>query len=301
MDGRILYIEANSGISGDMFVAAMIDLGVDKDMLTRALRSIPAEGFEIEIKRKEKSGLDVCDFDVVLDADHDNHDHDMEYLYGHEQGDEGSMYEHEHGHTHEPEHVHEHGHTHEHEHTHKHKSYHAHEHHHRMLKDVFDIIDKTDITDGAKATAKKIFDIIAKAESKAHGVALDQVHFHEVGAIDSIADVIAAAVCVDSLSPDKVVVSPLSEGTGTVRTQHGILPIPVPAVTFIAADHQLVLRKSGLRGEFVTPTGAAIVAAIRTDESLPQTYRIEGVGMGGGKRDYDNAGILRAMWIREDK
>ncbi len=297
MDGRILYIEANSGISGDMFVAAMIDLGVDKDMLTRALRSIPADGFEIEIKRKEKSGLDVCDFDVVLDADHDNHDHDMEYLYGHEQGDEGSM--HEHGHTHE--HVHEHGHTHEHEHTHKYKSYHAHEHHHRMLKDVFDIIDKTDITDGAKAIAKKIFDIIAKAESKAHGVALDQVHFHEVGAIDSIADVIAAAVCVDSLSPDKVVVSPLSEGTGTVRTQHGILPIPVPAVTFIAADHQLVLRKSGLRGEFVTPTGAAIVAAIRTDESLPQTYRIEGVGMGGGKRDYDNAGILRAMWIREDK
>ena len=287
MDERILYIEANSGISGDMFVAAMIDLGVDKDMLTRALRSIPADGFEIEITRKEKSGLDVCDFDVVLDADHDNHDHDMEYLYGHEQDDEGSMHEHEHGHTHE--------------HAHEHKSYHAHEHHHRMIKDVYDIIDKTDITDGAKAIAKRIFDIIAKAESKAHGVALDQVHFHEVGAIDSIADVIAAAVCVDSLSPDKVVVSPLSEGTGTVRTQHGILPIPVPAVTFIAADHQLVLRRSGVRGELVTPTGAAIVSAIRTDESLPQTYRIEGVGMGGGKRDYENAGILRTMWITEDK
>lgn len=285
-DNKILFIEANTGISGDMFVAALLDLGADEERLKNVLKTIPADGFEIKISRKEKAGLDVCDFDVVLDHDHENHDHDMEYLYGHEHADQHGE-GHAHEHKHEGYHEHEHG--------------HHHEHHHRMLKDVFDIIDKTEMTDSARTIAKRIFDILAKAESKAHGVAPDKVHFHEVGAIDSIVDIIAAAVCMDLLSPDKVVVSPLAEGTGTVRTQHGVLPVPVPAVTFIAKDEGLVLRQSGMHGEFVTPTGAAIAAAIRTDESLPETYKTRGVGMGGGKRDCDPPGILRAMWIEEER
>lgn len=283
MTGKTLYIEANSGISGDMFVAAFLDLGADEDVLKKALSSIPIDGFDIEISRKKRAEIDVCDFNVILDHEHENNDHDMEYLYGHEKS--GSDH-HEHFAAHHHEHMHDEG-------------AHAHTHHHRTLRDVYDIIEKTDMTEGAAAIAKSIFEILAAAEAKAHGTDKDEVHFHEVGAVDSIVDIIAAAVCVDDLAPDNVIVSPLTEGSGTVRTQHGILPVPVPAVANIATENGLILRTGNIRGELVTPTGAAIIAAIKTDDMLPAGYLIKGVGMGGGKRDYDPPSILRAMWIEE--
>lgn len=271
MTGKTLYIEANTGISGDMFVGAMLDLGVSEDVLVRVLHSIPIEGFDIKISRKTRSGIDVCDFDVVLDHEHANHDHDMNYLYGHTHGDQIQK-EHEHDHHH-------------------------HHSHHRTLSDVKAIISAAEMSENAKKIAEKIFHILADAEAKAHGVPAEEVHFHEVGAVDSIVDIIAAAVCVDAINPDKVVISPLAEGSGTVRTAHGILPIPVPAVSHIVADNRLVLRDSGMQGEFVTPTGAAIAAAIKTDETLPAEYVIDGVGVGGGKREYNPPSILRAMLV----
>ncbi len=283
MSEKILYIEANSGISGDMFVAALLDLGADEKVLKKVLDSIPIDGYEIEISGKKRAEIDVCDFNVILDHEHENNDHNMEYLYGHETEED---------HHHASEDMH---HNHHHEHDHKH----AHDHHHRTLKDVYDIIDKTEMTEGASVLAKRIFEILARAEAVAHGSTMEEVHFHEVGAVDSIVDIIAAAVCVDDLSPDKVIVSPLAEGTGTVRTQHGVLPVPVPAVANIVAENGLVLRCGNIRGELVTPTGAAIAAAIKTDDRLPYSYRIEGVGIGGGKREYDPPSMLRAMWISE--
>ncbi len=271
MSKKNLYIEASSGISGDMFVAALIDLGADEGVLKSVLSSIPIDGYEIEISRKKRAGIDVCDFNVVLDHEHENNDHDMEYLYGHEKAD---------------------AHHHDHD--------HAHDHHHRTLADVYGIIDKTDMTEGANAIAKKIFEILARAEARAHGTTVDEVCFHEVGAVDSIVDIIAAAVCVDDLSPDSVIISPLTEGGGTVRTQHGVLPVPVPAVANIVEQNGLTLSRGNIRGELVTPTGAAIAAAIIGDEKLPQSYRIEGIGIGGGKRDYDPPSMLRAMWITQE-
>lgn len=295
-----LYFECSSGISGDMAVAALLDAGADRKVLEDVLKTIPASGFRTEISRVKKNGIDVCDFNVILDAEHENHDHDMEYLFGHEEGHEsGQAHEHNHSHEHEyNEETHHHDRSHEHEDSHGHGHHHHHEH--RNLSDVFSIIDACKMTEGARELAHKIFTIIAGAESQAHGIPLEEVHFHEVGAIDSIVDVIALAVCFDNLSPEKVYVPSLNEGTGFVRCQHGILPIPVPAVANIAAAYSLPLHIMKERGEFITPTGAAFIAAVMTDKLLPETFTIRKTGLGGGKRAYEKPSILRAYLIDED-
>lgn len=286
-----LYFECSSGISGDMAVAALLDAGADQKVLEDVLKTIPASGFRTEITRVKKNGIDVCDFNVILDAEYENHDHDMEYLFGHEEGHEQGQ-AHEHNHSHE----HEHGHSHEHEDSHEH----GHHHEHRNLSDVFSIIDACKMTEGARNLAHKIFTIIAGAESQAHGIPMEEVHFHEVGAIDSIVDVIALAVCFDNLSSEKVYVPFLNEGSGFVRCQHGILPIPVPAVANIAAAYSLPLHIMKDKGEFITPTGAAFIAAVMTDKLLPETFSIKKIGLGGGKRAYEKPSIVRAYLIEED-
>lgn len=149
--------------------------------------------------------------------------------------------------------------------------------------------------------AHKIFRILAEAESKAHNVPADQVHFHEVGAVDSIVDIISAAVCLDELGVSEVIIPELTEGSGTIRCQHGILPIPVPATANIVSAEGLKLRLSHVKGELVTPTGAAIAAAFRTRDTLPESMRIIRTGIGAGKRDYQCPGILRAMLIEYDE
>lgn len=284
--GKTLYLECASGISGDMTVAALLDLGADKAALLAALQSLPLTGYEVHISRVKKAGLDVCDFDVQLSEE--NHDHDMTYLHGHSHGQ---------GHFQEEEEMHGQGHFREgtEAHSHGHAS-----HMHRGMKEIRDIINAGQLTEGARALALRIFEILAEAEARAHGVPADEVHFHEVGAVDSIVDIVAAAFCFDNLGITEVVIESLSEGQGTVRCQHGILPIPVPAVANIAAAHRLMLKPARVRGELVTPTGAAIAAAVRTKESLPEQFLIKAVGLGAGKREYQLPGILRAMVIEED-
>ena len=413
--GKTLYLETSSGISGDMFVAAMIDLGADPEALERALNSIPADGFMVEISSVKKSGIACCDFNVILDAAHENHDHDMAYLYGpapvssaapqeeahhchchedeeahhchchedeeahhchchedeeahhchchedeeaphchcqedeeaphchchedeeahhcychedeeaphchcHEDEEAHHCYCHEdeeahHCHCHEDEeahhcHCHEdeeahHCHCHEEEeahhcHCHEEEPHHHHEHHHhgRHLAEIMDIIDATDMTDSAKALAGKMFHIVAEAESLAHHMPLEEVHFHEVGAIDSIVDIIAAAVTFDSLGITDVIIPCLTEGRGTVRCQHGVLPVPVPATMNIIEAYDMPLTIMEAKGEYVTPTGAAIAAAICTTHQLPKAFRIVRTGLGAGKRDYtERTNILRAYLI----
>lgn len=396
---KVLYIEGTSGISGDMFVGALIDLGADLEVLAHTFDSIPAEGFAVDVGRVKKNGIDCVDFDVILDED--NHDHDMAYLYGpaaaesvqsavccdhhhgeegegcgcghhhgkdgccghhhhheegetcgcgHHHGEEGCCGHHHHheegeacgcGHHHGEEggccSLHHHGegkacgcghhhgeeggccgHHHHgegetcgcgHHHgeeggccRHHHHHEEGHHHGHRHLADVEAIIDGTDMTDHARAIAKRIFRIVAEAESKAHRLPLEEVHFHEVGAVDSIVDIIAAAVCFDNLGITDVIIPHLCEGTGTVRCQHGVLPVPVPAVAHIAEDYGLDLQIMDVRGEFVTPTGAAIAAALRTSDRLPARFRVEKTGLGAGKRAYtERPPFLRAMLIRSEE
>ena len=296
--GKTLYLECYSGISGDMTVAALLDLGADRSVLDRVLKSLKVSGFETKISRVVKSGIDACDFDVVLDKDHENHDHDMEYLHGHHhKGHENNhFYDHNHAHEDEAEHFH----NHEHNHAHGAGSAQDHHHHeHRGIKEITYIIEHSAMTENAKKIALCIFEILAEAESKAHNVPVDQVHFHEVGAVDSIVDIVSVAVCLDDLDITEVIVPVLCEGRGTVRCQHGILPIPVPAVANIVSANHLRLKMTEVEGELVTPTGAAIVAAVKTKDKLPETFEMQKIGIGAGKRQYECSGILRAMIISE--
>ena len=275
---KTLYLECTFGISGYMFVGSLLDLGADEKKLEQALASLPVKGFHTCISRVKKSGLDACDFAVLLDEQHENHDHDMEYLHG--------AYTKEHRNE-TKEQTQEAG--------------HAYKHEHRNLKQICEIIEAVDMSEHAKQIAERIFTVLAEAEAKVHGESMEQVHFHEVGAVDSIVDIVAAAVCLDSLQIEEVIVPMLSEGQGTVCCQHGILPIPVPAVTQIIRTYGIAIHRLQVQGELVTPTGAAIVAAIRTGEELPEAYRILQIGMGAGKREYETPGILRAMLIEERK
>ena len=153
------------------------------------------------------------------------------------------------------------------------------------------------MTENAKKTALRIFGILAEAEGKAHNVPADQVHFHEVGAVDSIVDIVSTAVCLDNLEITDVIVPVLHEGCGTVRCQHGILPVPVPAVVNVVNENHLNMKITDVEGELVTPTGAAIAAAIKTKDQLPKEFAIQKTGIGAGKRQYECPGILRAMFI----
>ena len=264
---KTLYLECYSGISGDMTVAALLDLGADREVLKESLKSLPVGGFRTEITRVKKSGLDACDFSVILEQD--NHDHDMEYLHGSEKSYTGH---HEYTHSHE------------------------YPHEHRGMKEITEIIQKSEMTARAKKMAMRVFGILAQAESKAHGVPVEEVHFHEVGAVDSIVDIAAIAICMDI---SNVIVPVLYEGTGFIRCQHGQIPVPVPAVTHIAETHKLKLKITDIQGELVTPTGAAVVAAFRTSDRLPEDFTMLKTGIGAGKRQYRCPGILRAMLIRE--
>ena len=302
MNHSILYLECNSGISGDMTVAALLDLGADRQILLDALSSLPLTGYSIEIKDVYKSGIRACDFNVILD--HDNHDHDMDYLHGHAH----SMTD-EHDHTHSHNLSDDHGQIHRHDHSmtvgdvHGHdtdESQHIHHHHHdaRNLNDITKIIQVGQLSSGAKDLALKIFQILAEAEAAVHGKTLEEIHFHEVGAVDSIVDIVAVAVCIDNLSPSGIVISALTDGKGQIRCQHGLIPVPVPAVTAIAMQNDLTLNISDVEGELVTPTGAAIAAAVRTATTLPKEFRIRRIGFGAGKRDYAATGLLRAMLLQ---
>ena len=267
---KTLYLECYSGISGDMTVAALLDLGADREVLKESLKSLQVGGFRTEITRVKKSGLDACDFSVILEQD--NHDHDMEYLHGSEKSYTGH---HEYTHSHE------------------------YPHEHRGMKEITEIIQKSEMTARAKKMAMRVFGILAQAESKAHGVPVEEVHFHEVGAVDSIVDIAAIAICMDNLDISNVIVPVLYEGTGFIRCQHGQIPVPVPAVTHIAETHKLKLKITDIQGELVTPTGAAVVAAFRTSDRLPEDFTMLKTGIGAGKRQYRCPGILRAMLIRE--
>ena len=258
---KILYLEGASGISGDMTVGALLDLGGDEAKLRSALASIPFDGYGVTIEKKRKWGLAGVSFDVELH-------HDNEHAHGHE-------------------HAHDHGHAHG----------HGHRHEHRNLADVKALIASGNLTERARSLAEKAFEIVAAAEAKAHGTSIEEVHFHEVGAIDSICDIVAAAVLFDDLGISKCVVTGLSEGAGLVECAHGALPVPVPAVLNIAEAYGITLRAGTADTELVTPTGIALAATFRTSSTLPTAFRVAKTGIGFGTREIGRANCLRAMLI----
>lgn len=241
----ILYFDCFSGISGDMAVGALLDLGVPKDYLIENLKSLNIdEEYQIEIRKSNKNGIEGTDFYVFL----------------------------------KEENIH---------------------HHERNLKDIISIIDKSRITDGAKNIAKRIFNIIAEAEAKVHGKSIDEVHFHEVGAVDSIIDIVGVAVCIDYLKPDKIISSYVNTGSGFVKCQHGILPVPAPATMNILKD--VPIYSDERKFELTTPTGAAILKGLCSEFVEGINMKVKAVGYGCGKKNTEKPNVLRVVLGEEDK
>lgn len=242
MKDNILYLECYSGISGDMVVASLIDLGVDLKYLKEALESVPIYGYTIKISKVKKNGVEACDFNVIIDEGH---------------------------------------------------------HIHRNLNDVFMVIEESKITLNAKKLAMKILYIEADAEAETQGVEIEQVHFDEFGVVGLIINIVAVAVCLDYLNINDAVISEIYEGKGHVECQQGFVPIPVPAVTNMVLKYKMPIKITSNDGEMITATGMAIASAIKTKEALPESYVIKAIGVGAGKKDYNNSNILRAYLIQE--
>lgn len=278
---NILYMDCFSGISGNMTIGAFLDLGVDEKMLINELNKLNVDGYKIEISKKIKNGIEGTYFDVILE-DEENDSHDHEHLL-----------EHVHSHGHDHDHGHEHTHDHDHKHNENSHNHVEQQHLHRNLHDVEKIIDDSELPQNVKALSKKIFNYVAVAEAKVHGKSISEVHFHEVGAIDSIVDIIGTAICVDSLNIDKIVASKLHVGMGFVKCQHGLMPVPAPATLEIIKNGKIPVYSKGIEGELVTPTGAAIVAALADEFGNQPDMEIEKIGYGSGFKDFEIPNMLR--------
>lgn len=330
---RTLYLDCFSGLSGNMFLAAMLELGVDYDYLKKELGKLHLEDeFELELSKMDKNGI-VCNYlDVILkkeEHDHSHHhdhghshnhchdhthshDHSHEHCHSHEHDHHhdheechhhGHEHNHVHGHCHSHDHHHDHHHDHDHHHhshEHDHHHHHSHDHHvHRNLYDVHSIIEKNDLSARVQEMAKSIFGFVAAAESKVHGKPIEEVHFHEVGAIDSIVDIVGAAICIDYLGIERVIASPVATGTGFVKCAHGLMPLPAPATIEIIKDARIPFYSADVKGELLTPTGAAILAAFVSEYgTLPQN-QVVAIGYGAGKRDNAIPNVVRAYLLEE--
>lgn len=253
----ILYFDCFAGISGDMTLSALIDLGADFGRLTGELKKLRLDGWELKLSEISKHGIGAKHVDVIVEEQTHAHTHKGLHLFHH--------------HRHEHPHV------------------------HRTMADIARLIDESGISAGARDLAKRIFMRLAVAEAKIHGSTPDEVHFHEVGAVDSIIDIVGTAVCVDMLAPDKIYASVLHDGHGFVKCQHGTIPVPVPAVTEVLAARGVGFKQLDVEGELMTPTGAAIIAELAESFGPMPEMKILKTGYGSGTKDFPIPNLLRVV------
>lgn len=282
-----------------MFIGALIDAGADPVHLREELNKLHIEDeYELKWKKVVKNGITCTKFDVILQADlhhplHHDHTHEKE------QNKDGSLHTHEHAHTlehHEHGHIHEHDHTHEgHGHVHTHAGHHhLHHHDHRSYKDIVRLIEAAGFSEQVKNTALQVFRKIGEAEGRIHGVPLEQVHFHEVGAVDSIIDIVGAAILIHQLGIDTVKSSPIPVGKGKIRIDHGIYPVPAPATLEMLRG--VPIEQSDIRGELTTPTGAAFIAVLAEEFGSIPSMKIQTIGYGAGTKTFpDHPNVLRVI------
>ena len=279
-----LYLDLFSGISGDMFIGALIDLGVDPHQLERELQKLHLDGYHLHVARKHKSSIEGVKFDVHLG---DTHPHTAEE--GHSHGG-GHTHHHEHGHDHH-HHDHDHDHAHDHQHTHDHGSGHG-----RNYAEIKNLISQSALSDWVKAKALAVFHRIAMAEGKIHGVPAEEVHFHEVGAVDSIVDVVGACIALEILGKPRVLAGPVYEGFGWIQCDHGRFPIPAPATLAILGARGIEVSQCEEPHELITPTGAAILAEFAESFGPMRSVVAEKIGYGLGTRDNKTRpNVLRAI------
>jgi pyridinium-3,5-bisthiocarboxylic acid mononucleotide nickel chelatase len=263
---RIAYIECFSGISGDMFLGALIDAGVPPTLLEQAVAALNV-GAKLDISRVVRAGISATKVDVRVDGEKD--------APRQQRPKQSQAAEHHHEHSHEHGHEHSHADDHAHSHTHAHG---------RGLTEIREIIDQAGISAQAKKTAIAIFEALGAAEAKIHNTTVEAVHFHEVGAVDAMVDIVCAAVGAEALAVDEIVCSPLNVGGGTVECAHGTFPVPAPATVELLATAPVY--SSGLQAELVTPTGAAIVKTLAKRFSSFPALTIVKTGYGAGTRDF---------------
>ncbi|MGH4051921.1 MAG: nickel pincer cofactor biosynthesis protein LarC [Clostridium sp.] len=288
---KILYYDCFSGISGDMNLGALVDLGVDKKYLIDELSKLNLDGYEIKVSRGVRKGIEGTKVDVVLMGHHHEHQHTEgtnEHHHEHSHSDMQGVNEHEHGHIHEYDEA---GHSH----VHIEESSATHEH--RNLKDINEIIESSELSSKVKELSKKMFVKVAEAEAKVHGKTLYEVHFHEVGAVDSIVDIVGAAICLDNLNVDKIMSSSVELGGGFVKCAHGLIPVPAPATVEILKG--IPVKLGAVPFETTTPTGAAILAANVCEFKDDNNFIINKIGYGVGNRDTKIPNVLRAMLVEE--
>jgi hypothetical protein len=280
---RTLYLDCFSGISGDMFIGALIDAGGDSTFLEEELQKLNiSEEYKLSWRKVVKNGISSTKFDVELSetADH-------KYASGHQ-----------HNHKHEDEdvdHNHEHEHS-DHHHKHEHSDHHEHSHHHshRAYQDIVKLIERSQLSQKVKETSLNIFRKIGEAEGLIHGISLEKVHFHEVGAVDSIIDIVGASILINKLEIQKIKSSPVCVGAGKVHIDHGIYPIPAPATLEILKG--VPLQQSNIKSELTTPTGAAIVSVLSEEFCTVPSMTVQSVGYGAGTKDFEkHPNVLRVI------
>jgi uncharacterized protein (TIGR00299 family) protein len=278
-----ICFEPVAGAAGDMILASLFDLGADPAEVDRVLRTGGLDGFAIHFERKPDNHRITCGYCNVALEEHD-HDH---------------AHDHEHGHGHEHTHAHEHEHAHAHEHAHEHEHEHAETapaHEHRGLKEILAIIARSEAPARAKQRAEAIFRRLAAAEAAVHGVAIEEVHFHEVGAVDAIVDIFGICIALEQLGIERVFCSEFKVGHGTIRCAHGVIPVPAPATAKLLEGFPV--ERLDIRSELTTPTGAAVLTTLTSGDWRGLPLRILRTGAGHGRREFpQRPNMIRAFLV----
>ena len=281
-----LYIECNMGAAGDMLMGALSELVDDSEGFVAKMNALGLPGVNVAREQSTKCGIVGTHMRVTVDGEEE-----AEHSHAHEH-----EHEHDHGHEHDHEHGHEHDHGHDHEHDHTHA--HHHEHHHAAMSDIERMIGGLDLSEAVKARALKVYRAIAEAESHSHGRPVEQIHFHEVGTADAVADVVGVCELIERIAPERIVVSPINVGSGMVRCAHGLLPVPAPATAHILRGAPMY--GSAMRGELCTPTGAALLVALADEFGPMPLMRVSRIGYGMGTKDFPAANCVRVYLGESD-
>lgn len=274
---RTLYFDCSMGAAGDMLSAALYELIEDKEAYVKKINSIGLKGVNVNPSEMIKCGIAGTHMHVLVDGVSEGEEHEH----------------HEHSHEHHHEHDEHHEHHHDHDHHHEEHEHEHHSHHHSSMKDIEDIIDSLDIPDNVKKDVKSVYSLIAEAESNAHKVPVSDIHFHEVGTMDAIADIVGVCLLINELSPEKIVASNINVGGGHVHCAHGILPVPAPATAYILRD--IPIYSGHIQSELCTPTGAALLKHFVTSFGEMPVMKVEKIGYGMGKKDFEQANCVRAF------
>ncbi len=275
---RVLYFDCFNGASGDMLLGALIDAGVPLEAVRAALGSLAIDGYTIAADRVLRAGVSATKFRV-----NDAAAEPVAHTHTHSGPD--------HGHHH---HQHAHAHHHDDEHGHASARAHAHAHPHRSLPEICALIDRAQLSPAGRARAKELFERLATSEAAIHQMPVEQVHLHEVGALDSIIDIVGTVYAIDYLQADRIVVSPMNVGRGMVRSAHGVFPVPAPATVRLLGDAPVFSR--GPEAELLTPTGALLLTSYAHEYGAIPSMCVKGTGYGAGDRDFaETPNVLRLL------